>query len=108
MTATFIFHTDILKRSATIPVGANNYSSLQPFHPMETFSNAALSTGDRADNHERLRPAGNRIGEAHVWRFVGEILLAGEEPYEWPPFMARLIANRSAQHRVSGFERIQN
>src|SRR4030095_3168755 len=39
---------------------------------------------------------------------MGQILLAGEEPHERPAFLSDVVANRSAQRRVSGLERVEH
>jgi hypothetical protein len=36
---------------------------------------------------------------------VGYILLAGEEPHQWPALLRRLVADRPAQHRIADLER---
>src|ERR1700731_108534 len=36
-----------------------------------------------------------------------EILCAREEPQKWPALLRNLIANRAAQHRIAGLERVQ-
>jgi hypothetical protein len=39
---------------------------------------------------------------------VRQILFAGEKPYKWPASVRDLIADRPAQHRIAGFERVEN
>jgi len=34
--------------------------------------------------------------------------VAGEEPHEWPSLLRDVIADRSAQHRIGRFERIED
>jgi hypothetical protein len=38
---------------------------------------------------------------------MGQILLASEEPQEWPALLRNMITDGSAQHRVAGFERVE-
>src|SRR6266496_2628094 len=40
--------------------------------------------GNGPDDDQRLRPRSDRLGQRGIRRFVGQILLAGEEPQEWP------------------------
>src|SRR6516164_6756964 len=37
-----------------------------------------------------------------------QILLAGEEPQEWPPLLRDLVANRPAKHRIVCFDRVED
>jgi hypothetical protein len=39
---------------------------------------------------------------------VGQILLAGEEPYERSALLRDLIADRPAQHRIAGLEGVED
>jgi hypothetical protein len=39
---------------------------------------------------------------------MGEILLAGEEAQKRPAFERNVIANRPAQHRVAGLDRVKD
>src|ERR1035441_3888864 len=38
---------------------------------------------------------------------MGQILLAGEEPQEWPALSRYVIADRAFQHRITGLQRIE-
>lgn len=37
-----------------------------------------------------------------------QILLASEEPHEWPSLLRDVIADRTAQHRITRFKRIED
>jgi hypothetical protein len=39
---------------------------------------------------------------------VGQIFATGEEPHERPALPGETIANRPAQHRVPGLERVED
>jgi hypothetical protein len=69
---------------------------------------ASLASSDRPDNQKRFFPRRNRIRQRGVWRFVGEIFLAGEEAQEGAPLLCDLIANRAPQHRIARLERIEH
>ena len=66
------------------------------------------AAGDGADDEEGLRTRGDRVGERRVRQLVGEILATSEEPQERPALLRDVIADRAAQHRVAGFERIDD
>src|ERR1700734_2579862 len=65
-----------------------------------------LAARHGADDEVRLGAGGYRRGERGVGRFVGQVLLAGEEPHECPPRPAVVAADGAAQGRVAGFERV--
>jgi len=67
-----------------------------------------LTPGDGAYDQKRLRPHRDRFGQWGVGRFVGEILLASEEPHERPALFSNVIAERSAEHRIAGLERVKD
>ena len=67
-----------------------------------------LAASHRAHYEQRLVAHGDRIGKRSVGRVMGQILLAGEEPYEGPPFERNLIANRTAQHGIAGLECVED
>src|SRR5436309_586395 len=60
------------------------------------------------DDQEGLRPRRDRVGQRGVGRFVGHILLAGEAPHERPAPLRDLVADRPAQHRIGGLERVED
>ena len=62
----------------------------------------------RADDAVGLGAGDDRGGERGVGRLVREVLLAGEEPQEGSALLCRMIANRPAQHRVAGLERVKD
>src|SRR4029077_7081504 len=37
-----------------------------------------------------------------------KILLAGEEPQKWPALLRYMVANRTAQHRINRFQRVDH
>ena len=37
-----------------------------------------------------------------------QVLLTGEEPDERPPLLCDVVADRSAQHRIAGLERVED
>jgi hypothetical protein len=74
---------------------------------MDTLT-AALASSDRPDDEKRFGPGGNRVGQSGVWRFVRQILLAGEKAQERSALLGYLVADGSAQHWVLGLQGIQD
>src|SRR5258705_2472567 len=68
----------------------------------------ALATGHRPDDQVRLRARRDRVGERGVGRLVGQVLLAGEEAEERPALLREVVADRPAQHRIGGLERVEH
>src|SRR5688572_3469829 len=66
------------------------------------------TTGNGADDEKRLLSSRDRLGQRRIRRLKGQILLAGEEPQERAAFLGGVIADRPAQHRMAGFERIED
>src|SRR5206468_11140747 len=64
--------------------------------------------GHCADDEKRLCPLRDCLGQSGVRRLAGEILLAGEEPHEWPALLCDVVADRPAQHRIASLERVED
>ena len=67
-----------------------------------------LAAGHGADDEVGLEAGGDGTGQRGVGWLMGQVLLAGEEPDERPPWPAVMIADGAAQHRVAGFQRVQD
>src|SRR5437773_5779823 len=67
-----------------------------------------LPAGHGADDQERLRTRRHRVRQRGIRRFVGQILLASEEAHERPAPLRDLVADRPAQHRIAGLERVED
>src|SRR5437773_3397892 len=74
------------------------------WHPQD----ASLAAGHGPDDQERLGARRDGVGQRGVRRLVGEILLAGEEPHERPALLRDVVADRPAQHRIAGLERVED
>jgi hypothetical protein len=72
------------------------------------FFNGLLASGHGSDNKKRLSPCRNCVGQRGVRQFMGQILLAGEEPHERPALECDMVTDRSPQHWIPGFEGIQD
>jgi len=67
-----------------------------------------LAAGDGPHDQERLNPQRDRVGQRGIRGFVGQILLAGEEPHERSALLRDMVADRPAQHRIPGLERVED
>jgi hypothetical protein len=67
-----------------------------------------LTAGDGADDEEGLGAGGNFGGKRRVGSFEGEVFRAGEKAEEGPALQRDVIADRAAEHRVAGFESVQD
>src|SRR6266581_200189 len=67
-----------------------------------------LAAGDGPYDKKGLRPRRDRIGERGVRRLMGQILPAGKKPQEPPSLLCDVVADRPAQHRIAGLERVQH
>ena len=52
----------------------------------------ALPAGNGPDDEQRLCPRRDLVGQGRVRRFVGQVLLAGEEPEQRPPQLGDVVA----------------
>ena len=53
-------------------------------------------------------PVATASGSGDVRRLVRQVLLAGEEPHERPALLRDVVADRAAQHRIAGLQRIED
>src|SRR5262245_34683329 len=67
-----------------------------------------LAARHRTDDQEGLLPGRHGVGQWRVGRFLGQVLLAGEEPDERPAPLRHVITDRPAQHRVARLERVED
>ena len=72
------------------------------------FLAACSPAGDGPNDPKRLRADRDRVGQRGVRRFVGQILAAGEEPHECSAPLRDVIADRPAQHRIAGLQRVED
>src|SRR5438876_3864835 len=68
----------------------------------------SLTAGHGPDDQKGLGARRDRVGQRGVRRFVGQILLAGEEPHERPAPLRDVVADGPAQHRIAGLERVED
>src|SRR5438876_2956536 len=68
----------------------------------------ALAAGNGPDDEKRFCPRRDRVGQRGVRRFVGQILLAGEEPQERTALLRDVVADRPAQHWIARLERVND
>src|SRR2546427_909694 len=75
---------------------------------MSRFLPLALAAGHGTHDQKRLCAHRDRVGQRGIRRFVGQILLAGEDPHERSASLRDVIADRAAQHRIAGLERVED
>src|SRR5262245_7054691 len=75
---------------------------------MREWRRTALAAGNRADDEERFRPRCHGVRERRIGRVEGQILLTREEAQHRAAFLADVIADRAAQHRIARLERVEN
>src|SRR5574341_934182 len=67
-----------------------------------------LAAGNGPYHKKGLRPRRDPVGQRGVRRLMGQILLAGEEPQERSALLRDVVADRPAQHRIAGLERVED
>jgi len=70
--------------------------------------NNLLAAGDGPDDHEGLGAGGDFGGERSVGRLEGIIFGASEEAEEWAALQGDVVADGAAEHRVAGFEGVED
>ena len=68
----------------------------------------ASAAGDRAHDHEGLDAAHHRLRQQQVEPLERQVVLAGEEAQERPPFLADVIADGALQQRIPRFDGIED
>ncbi|MGB2606483.1 MAG: hypothetical protein WBC78_22965, partial [Candidatus Sulfotelmatobacter sp.] len=74
----------------------------------EACSGVFLTSGDGPYDEERLLARSHGFRQGRIWRFVRQILLAGEETEEWPALLGNVIPYRPAQHGIGRLDRVEN
>src|SRR5437588_5756245 len=69
---------------------------------------SGLPARDRTDLKEGLFPGGDVVRQWCVRRFVREILLAREEPYERAALSSRVVTYGAPQHRIGGLQCVED
>src|SRR5690348_1686485 len=67
-----------------------------------------LASSDGAYDEKRLGTGGDGVRKRCVGLLVREILAAGEKAQEGPAQLRDVIADGAAEHRVAGFEGVEN
>ena len=90
-----------LNRSISVNVGQIFVANLSLRHYK------ALTACYRSHDQKRFDSPRNCVRQGGVRWFMGQILLAGEEPHKRSALLRDVVANRAAQHWVATLERIQ-
>ncbi len=77
-------------------------------NPLTAELTWSLAAGYGSHDEERLGPGRDCVGQRGIRRFVGQIPLAGEEPHERSALLRDVVADRPAQHRIPGLERVED
>jgi hypothetical protein len=92
-------------RQAPVPRSSSpNWPSTVPTSRCVT----KLPAGQGPDDEQGLRPGRDSVGQGSVRRLVGQIPLAGEEPQERSALAGDVVADRPAQHRIAGLQRLED
>src|SRR5262249_2426468 len=67
-----------------------------------------LAPGDSPYHKEGLGTASDRLREQGVRRFVRPIMLAGKVTHEGSALLRDMVADRPAQHRITGLDRVED
>src|SRR3990170_4529080 len=87
---------------------APDAASPPPCPPPAPAGCSPLAAGNAPYDEKGLRPRRDRVGQWGVRQLMGQILLAGEEPQEGPALLRAVVADRPAQHRIPGLERVED
>jgi hypothetical protein len=68
----------------------------------------SLAAGNGPDDQKGLLPGRDFVGQWGIRRFMGQILLAGEEPQEWPALLRDMVSNGASKHGIASLERVKN
>src|SRR5688572_308107 len=77
-------------------------------NPVTAELTSPLAAGHGPHDQKRLGAKRDRVGQRGVRQLVGQILLAGEEPHERSALLCDVVADRPAQHRIPGLERVED
>src|SRR6266849_1733400 len=69
---------------------------------------AGLTACDGADHEKGLRTRRDRVGKRGIRRVVGQVPLARKESQERPSLRRDVVADRPAQHGITGLERVEH
>lgn len=66
-----------------------------------------LTARNRCDHQQRLHSQRDRLGQRRIERRESKVLFAGVVPQERSPLLRDVVANRAAEHRVAGLQRVE-
>ena len=87
--------------------GSVSYPAMAPAL-REGYAVASNDTGHRANDEEWLGSTRNLARQRRVGQLVRPVLFTRVESQEWTPLKRDVIANRSAEHRITSLERVEN
>src|SRR5260370_3068506 len=72
---------------------------------LSSYTNSSPS-GDGPNDQQRFLPRHDRLRQRRIDGLMRKVLLAREEPQKRPPLLRDVVADRSAQHRITRFNRV--
>jgi hypothetical protein len=69
---------------------------------------SVLPARNRANNQKRFLAGRDLLRQWSVWWFVRKVFFAPEKPQERSPLQCAVVPNRSPQHGIASFERVQH
>src|SRR5436189_3166512 len=67
-----------------------------------------LPARDRTDHEEGFFPGGDVVRQWSIRRFVRQVVLAREEPYERAALSSRVVTYGAPQHRIGGLQCVED
>jgi len=67
-----------------------------------------LAAGNGSNDQKRLLPGRDLVWQGGIRRFMGQILLAGEEAQEWPALLRDMVPDGASKHGIASLERVKN
>jgi hypothetical protein len=105
-----VVEDDCRKGPPSVKQAAHEFTGAEP--ALLCFSDnprtTTLAAGDGADDEKGLNASGDSFGQRSLGRFMGKVLPGSEEPDKRPALMGDVVADRPAQHRIAGLERVED
>src|SRR5215469_1146290 len=70
--------------------------------------NELHSARDRSNHQKWVFARSHRLRQRRIWRFMRQVFLAGKKAQERTTLLRDMVSNRSQQHGITRFQRIQH
>ena len=67
-----------------------------------------LAASNSPYDQKGLFPGRDFVGKWSIRRFMGQILLAGEETQEWPALLRDMVPDGASKHGIASLERVKH